>query len=191
MNTSTAADSYAGINLRTASGALRAAIRGERPGASNNGDLGVWTGVSGVLSRAATFRSNGDLEVVGNVVANGAILSRGDDVLAFDFGSGAPTANQSLSVVMAHDVSIPNNFAGSRGAVLANPATSLVVPVFVGGIQRGTATISTAGAFTFAFGTPGSPLAVTAGTRVAMTMPASIPAGVTGVAASLITNRVT
>jgi hypothetical protein len=78
MNTSTAADAYASINLRTASGALRAAIRGERPGSTNHGDLGIWTGVTGVLTKAATFRSNNDLDVVGQVNApsfNGVLVS--------------------------------------------------------------------------------------------------------------------
>lgn len=79
LNLSTAADAYAGINLRTSSGALRGAIRGERPGASNNGDIGIWTGVTGVLSKAATFRSNGNLEVVGNVLSTGVRFSTTGD----------------------------------------------------------------------------------------------------------------
>lgn len=190
LNANTAADSFVGINLRTASGAIRAGLRGERPGTSNTGDLGIWTArTPGSLTKAATFRANGNLEIDGAVSATN--IKSSDDVLVFDFGSGAPTAGQSLSVVMVHDVSIPNNFAGSRGSVLANPASNLVVPVLVGGVQRGTATVSAAGAVTFAFGAPGSALAVTAGTRVTMTMPGTIPSGVTGFAASLLSNRTT
>lgn len=66
MNTNTDLNGSVGVNFRTAGGALRAAIRGVRPG-DNNGDLQIHTATTGALNLAATFRANGNLDVVGNV----------------------------------------------------------------------------------------------------------------------------
>jgi Chaperone of endosialidase len=74
MNVNTDANGYVGMNFRTAAGALRAALRGERPG-NNHGDLGVWTATSGVLAKAATFRSGGNLDVVGAITSAGAAVT--------------------------------------------------------------------------------------------------------------------
>jgi hypothetical protein len=74
MNVNTDSNGYVGMNFRTAAGAFRAALRGERPG-NNNGDLGVWTGVSGVATRAATFRSGGNLDVIGSITSAGAAVT--------------------------------------------------------------------------------------------------------------------
>jgi len=74
MNINADVNSWVGLNFRTGGGILRSAIRGERPG-NNNGDLAVWTSQTGVLVKAATFRANGDLEVVGAVKANGVTLT--------------------------------------------------------------------------------------------------------------------
>jgi hypothetical protein len=74
MNVNTDSNGYVGMNFRTAGGALRAALRGERPG-NNNGDLGIWTGQTGVLVKAATFRSNSNLDVVGAITSAGAAVT--------------------------------------------------------------------------------------------------------------------
>lgn len=113
----------------------------------------------------------------------------GDDVLAFEFGDSAPVASQVLSLILVHDISIPNNFTGSRGSVTSNPVSNLVVTVKVDATTLGTITVNTAGVFTFAFSSPGSPYAATAGQRVSLTMPGSIPAGTLGFCASLLTDR--
>ncbi len=115
--------------------------------------------------------------------------SLGDDVLVFDFSGGALTANAELSVIMVHDVSIPNNFQGSRTGVLTNPATDFVVGIRVSGVQIGSLTISTTGVAIWAFVTPGSARNVSAGSRVSMHLPAAIPANLAGFSASILTNR--
>lgn len=149
---------------------------------------GTWAAPAGGVAEAPI---NGQPYVRRDAAWNVLAQDLGRDVLAYDFGSGAPTASQQLSLVMVHDVSIPNNFTGSRGSVLVNPASSLVVTVAVGGVSLGTATVSTGGAVTWAFNTPGSPFAVSAGTRVTMTMPGTIPGSVAGFAASIMANRTT
>lgn len=76
MNTNTDLNGSVGLNFRTAGGGLRGAIRGVRPG-NNSGDLQIQTATNGVLALAATFRANGNLDVVGQVNAPRANFSEG------------------------------------------------------------------------------------------------------------------
>jgi hypothetical protein len=48
------------------------------------------------------------------------------------------------------DITLPIDFEGSQGAILTNPAASFEASIRKNGAEVGTATISTAGAFTFA-----------------------------------------
>jgi hypothetical protein len=130
---------------------------------------------------------DGTLTVTGNITAPN--IKSHDDVLVFDFGSNAPIALASLSVMMVHEVSIPNNFLGSHADTIGNPTSGLVVPIAVNGTAIGNVSVSTAGAVSWTFNTPGSALVVPVGSRVSMTMPSSIPGGVTGFTASILTNR--
>lgn len=137
MNTNTDSNGWTGLNFRTAAGALRAGIRGERPG-NNNGDLGIWTGVSGVLTKAATFRSNGNLDVVGavgatrytSVTGGGAQIKLSADArdVSFDFPGGT--------------------VAGLSYTISGGGATNVRVP-----------TVTNAGAFSYAAG-GGGPVGV-------------------------------
>ena len=115
----------------------------------------------------------------------------GEDVLAFDFGSGPPTPNQSLSVVLVRPISIPDNFAGARGSSAVNPASTVTGQILVNAVQVGSFFAGAAGLVTFNFVTPGAPLAVAAGARVTMAMPGTIPANFAGFAASLVAARTT
>lgn len=66
----------------------------------------------------------------------------------------APIASQIMGAhVFTEDVSFPANFAGSFGAMGttgANPTTSFVAALEKNGVECGTMTISTAGAYSFA-----------------------------------------
>jgi hypothetical protein len=66
MNTTADINGSVGINFRTASGALRGAIRGERPG-NNDGRLSFFNAVGGVLRHAASFHANGEFGVNGPI----------------------------------------------------------------------------------------------------------------------------
>jgi hypothetical protein len=52
--------------------------------------------------------------------------------------------------VLTDAVTFPINFAGSKGSVETNPAAEFEISIRKNGVEIGTATISTSGAFTFA-----------------------------------------
>lgn len=137
MNTNADVNGWTGLNFRTAGGALRAGIRGERPG-NNNGDLGIWTGQTGVLVKAATFRSNGSLEVVGDVRA---------PLFASETGGGAKIKMLTDSRAVSFD--FPGGaIAGLSYSISGGGASNVRLP-----------TVTNAGAFSYAAG-GGGPIGV-------------------------------
>lgn len=106
INVNTDVNGSVGLNLRTAGGALRGAIRGVRPG-NNNGDVQIHSATSGVLNLAATFKANGDLNAVGAVGATlftsetggGAKIKLTNNVSSVTFDSvGGNVAGLSYSI---------------------------------------------------------------------------------------------
>jgi len=102
MNVNADQNASVGLNFRTGGGALRGAIRGERPG-NNNGDVAIWTGTNGVLARAATFKADKSLVVEGPVRAelagtNGGIIQATNNTTKLRFGWSVVGVGSKLSV---------------------------------------------------------------------------------------------
>lgn len=91
------------------------------------------------------------------------------------FGA-VPVSSQVLDTVpIGRDLTIPANMAGSVGKIGTNPTGSFVASVQDDGVEIGTITISTAGAFTFATG-GGTEKIVAAGSFLTFVAPASADA---------------
>jgi hypothetical protein len=108
---------------------------------------------------------------------------------AYDFGMVAfdtPASSAVMGkVVIPRAVTLPANFAGSRGDVDVNPDASFEITVTRNGSTVGTITISTAGAFTFAT-SGGTVVALVAGDVVRFVAPATADASVAGIAVTLL-----
>lgn len=95
-----------------------------------------------------------------------------------------PTANQVLDRIMVpRTLTLPANLAGSAGAIVTWPGSSLVLTLKDDGVTIGTVTISTAGVFAFAT-TNGTAKTVAAGSLLTLTAPA---VAVTNAADAVIT----
>lgn len=105
--------------------------------------------------------------------------------------SGKPQASQLVLMFTAFStVTFPANFAtpNSYGTVGANPSATATYNVYKNGVQVGTISISTGGAFTFAT-TGGAAFSVNAGDRLTITAPSSQDATLSDVAISIVGTR--
>lgn len=152
---------------------------------------GLWSGQAGKLAIAlGTNATNGWLFVTVAVEGtelwvrdedvliryDGAawvVVSSGTAVEAYRFGGFFTTTPDASEVLLIHvlpvDVTIPDNFAGSRGHIETNPTSSFVMDVQVNGSSIGTITVSTGGAFTF--NTTGGDVAMVVGDRLKIVAP--------------------
>lgn len=96
----------------------------------------------------------------------------------------SPSSSEVLGVyVLTRTVLIPADFAGSQGAVGANPSSSFVLSVELDGSPIGTITISTGGAFTFS--TSSSEYGAGAGSTLAVIAPSTTNGSIARIALTL------
>ena len=97
--------------------------------------------------------------------------------LPYDFGAlfeAEPAINTAFSrLIVARDITVPANFAGSSGTVGTNPASSYAIDVKDDGVSIGTITVGTDGAFTFAT-TGGNAQAIAAGSLIEFDSPGTL-----------------
>lgn len=102
------------------------------------------------------------------------IADLGGGSSAYDIRLGftsTPLANEVLdTVALPREITFPAGLAGSVGSIAVNPTASFVVSVQDDGVEIGTITISTAGAFTFAT-TGGTAQVVAAGSLLTFVAP--------------------
>jgi hypothetical protein len=139
--------------------------------------------VTRLVRRRLFFDGSGDIDA--SILPDTALAYD----LAFDFG---PTVldTTAYSVVVARAISIPNNFGGSSSkAPGTNPTATATFTIAVNGATIGTLAVSTAGALTWAFSSPGADLAVAANSRVTITPPSPADATLANFQATIAATR--
>lgn len=109
-----------------------------------------------------------------NITVGTAAAASADDYLVHLSFEGTPGAQGFMGGHIFDDsVTFPIDFEGAQGWVETSPASSFVVSIKRNGTEVGTATISTAGAFTFAT-TGGTTVAFTAAQRLTFVGPDTV-----------------
>lgn len=101
-----------------------------------------------------------------NLTVGTAAGSSGTDYLVHLSGEGTPGAQGFMGGHIFDDsVTFPIDFEGAQGAVRTNPSTDFVISIQKNAVEVGTATISAAGAYTFAT-TGGTTVSYAAGDKL-------------------------
>lgn len=114
------------------------------------------------------------LDTVDNIVIGDAGGAAGDEIhVTFSF-IGTPAAQGNMGTYPAPVAfTFPVNFAGSQGSVASLPGSDFIISVRKNGVEVGTVTIDSAGAFTFVT-TGGATVAVETGDAITLIAPATI-----------------